>query len=315
MIALGFALTLASTAAGLVPPYLTMPLLNNVLIPRQNGLPVDFGVVPWYLAGLFGAALLAWLLGWAKTYVLARVSERISADLRNETYAHLQRLSLEFFGGKRTGDLDLARRQRHRPHLQLSLGQPARLLHRRADDRHDGGHPVLRSTRPWRSWHAAAVSVHRLDGADGARSAAARLRPHERRLGRDGQRPGRHDSRHPRREGVCPGKREIERFGRRNQHVLDANDRVNVLWSFFGPTVTLLTECGMLVIWGFGAWRVFNRPRIHRRRADRLHRLHRPVLHAARIDEPHSRVHAAGRRRDASHLRDPRPPCRAWPSR
>ena len=37
-------------------------------------------------------------------------------------------------------------------------------------------------------------------------------------------------------------RREIERFGRRNQHVLDANIRVNVLWSFFGPTVTLLTD-------------------------------------------------------------------------
>ena len=33
------------------------------------------------------------------------MSERIAADLRNQTYAHLQRLSLEFFGGKRTGDL------------------------------------------------------------------------------------------------------------------------------------------------------------------------------------------------------------------
>ena len=33
------------------------------------------------------------------------MSEQVSADLRQETYAHLQRLSLEFFGGKRTGDL------------------------------------------------------------------------------------------------------------------------------------------------------------------------------------------------------------------
>ena len=36
---------------------------------------------------------------------MAYVSERISADLRNETYAHLNRLSLDFFGGRRTGDL------------------------------------------------------------------------------------------------------------------------------------------------------------------------------------------------------------------
>src|SRR5262249_36391624 len=43
--------------------------------------------------------------------------------------------------------------------------------------------------------------------------------------------------------------REMGRFRRRNQHVLDANDRVNRLWSFFGPTITLLTEFGLLVIW------------------------------------------------------------------
>ena len=66
-------------------------------------------------------------------------------------------------------------------------------------------------------------------------------------------------------------KREIERFGRRNQHVFDANNRVNVLWSFFGPTVTLLTDCGMLVIWGYGAWRVFHRPEISRRHSGGFH--------------------------------------------
>ena len=36
---------------------------------------------------------------------MAWVSERIAADLRNHTYGHMQALSLEFFGGKRTGDL------------------------------------------------------------------------------------------------------------------------------------------------------------------------------------------------------------------
>ena len=47
MVIVGFALTLAGTTAGLVPPYLTMPLLDNVLIPHQNGRPVDFGLVYW----------------------------------------------------------------------------------------------------------------------------------------------------------------------------------------------------------------------------------------------------------------------------
>ena len=105
LIALGFLLTLASTVAGLVPPYLTMPLFDRVLIPHQNGQPADFRLVVWLLSGLAGAALLSWILDWRRAFVMARIAEYISADLRARTYSHLQRLSVEFFGGKRTGDL------------------------------------------------------------------------------------------------------------------------------------------------------------------------------------------------------------------
>jgi ATP-binding cassette subfamily B protein len=55
----GFLLTLASTAATLVPPYMTMPLMDEVLIPFQNGKDIDHDLVMLYLGGLFGAALLA----------------------------------------------------------------------------------------------------------------------------------------------------------------------------------------------------------------------------------------------------------------
>ena len=57
------------------------------------------------VGSLLGAALLSWALGWAKTYILALASERIAADLRTTTFEHLLQLSLEYFGGKRTGDL------------------------------------------------------------------------------------------------------------------------------------------------------------------------------------------------------------------
>ncbi|MEY2810497.1 MAG: hypothetical protein RLZ66_2008, partial [Pseudomonadota bacterium] len=102
---LGFLLTLASTAATLVPPYMTMPLMDEVLIPYQNGKQIDTQLVTLYLGGLLVAALLAWGLGWLKTYILALVSERIGADLRTTAYEHLMKLSLEYFGGRRTGDL------------------------------------------------------------------------------------------------------------------------------------------------------------------------------------------------------------------
>jgi ATP-binding cassette subfamily B protein len=87
-----------------VPPYLTMPLMDNVLIPFQNGKPIDppGHALPGGPAGR-GAAGLGPGLG--ATYVLALVSERIGADLRTTTYEHLLKLSLEYFGGKRTGDL------------------------------------------------------------------------------------------------------------------------------------------------------------------------------------------------------------------
>ena len=55
--------------------------------------------------GLLVAAVAGWLLSWMQTWTLAWVSERIAAGLRTRTYAHMQSLSLDFFQGKRTGDL------------------------------------------------------------------------------------------------------------------------------------------------------------------------------------------------------------------
>jgi ATP-binding cassette subfamily B protein len=261
MVILGFVLTLASTAAGLVPPYVTIPLLNNVLIPHQNGLPVDFGVVPWYLAALFGAALVAWALSWSKTYILSRVSEQISADLRNQTYAHLQRLSLEFFGGKRTGDL-ISRVGSDTDRICTFLS--VNLLDFFTDVLMIVMTAIILFTIdplmalvtllpfPLIAWMAQKVRIRLRHGFARGRAAWAEMVnvladtiPGIRVV-----------------KAFAQEQREIERFGRRNQHVFDANNRVNVLWSFFGPTVTLLTDCGMLVIWGYGAWRVLNRSAI-----------------------------------------------------
>lgn len=256
-VALGLALTLAATAAGLVPPYLTMPLLDDVLIPYQNGVAAaNPGMVAWYLGGLAGAAVLAWLLSWAKTYVLAWASERISADLRNETYTHLQRLSLEFFGDKRTGDLmsrvssDTDRICNFLSLNLLDFITDALMMLLTA--------AVLLSIDPWLAlvtllpfpfigWMVARVR--------------GRLRLHFLEAGRVwGQMtsvladaiPGIRVV-----KAFAQEQREIERFRRSNDQVLSVNDRVNKVWSFFGPMVTLMTEYGLLVVWAFGAWKVF----------------------------------------------------------
>ena len=110
---LGFLLMVASTSADLVPTYLTMPLVDKVLVPayEHRGIGGSW-TVAWYLFGFAGRhADLA--IGVGRTYVLALVSERIAVDLRNRTYQHMQRLSVEFFGRERTGDL-IADQYRHR---------------------------------------------------------------------------------------------------------------------------------------------------------------------------------------------------------
>src|SRR5690606_26165215 len=51
-------------------------------------------------------------------------------------------------------------------------------------------------------------------------------------------------------------KRELERFRAVNQRNVEINDRVNKTWALFTPTVTLLTEIGLLIVWIFGIWQV-----------------------------------------------------------
>ncbi|WP_313819103.1 ABC transporter ATP-binding protein [Cupriavidus sp.] len=251
----GFLLTLLGTAATLVPPYLTMPLMDKVLIPYQNGVPIDYDRVKMYLAGLLGAALVAWSLGWARTYLLARVSERIGADLRTTTYEHLLKLSLEYFGGKRTGDL-MARigSESDRICVFLSL----HLLDFATDVLMIAMTAIiLISINPW----LALVTLVPLPFiAWMIHLVRDRLRHGFEKIDRIWSEitnvladtiPGIRVV-----KAFAQEKREVERFREANKHNLAVNDRVNAVWSLFTPTVTLLTEVGLLVVWIFGIWQV-----------------------------------------------------------
>jgi ATP-binding cassette, subfamily B, bacterial len=251
----GFLLMLASTAATLVPPYLTIPLMDKVLIPYQNGVPIDTNLVSLLLMGLLASALLAWSLGWARTYILALVSERIGADLRTITYEHLLRLSLEYFGGKRTGDL-MARIGSEsdricvflslhlldfatdvlmiimtaailisiNPKLALVTLLPlpiiAWMIHQVRDRLRTGFEKI---DRVWSQ-----VSNVLADTIPGIRVVKA----------------------------FAQESREATRFREANQQNLAVNDRINKIWSLFSPSVTLLTEIGLLLVWAFGIWQV-----------------------------------------------------------
>lgn len=252
---LGFVLTLLGTAANLVPPYLTMPLMDNVLIPFQNGQTIDPMLVTMYMAGLLGSALAAWILSWAKTYILALVSERIGADLRTSTYEHLLRLSLEYFGGKRTGDL-MSRigSESDRICVFLSLhlldfATDVIMLTMTA--------LILFSINPWLAlvtlvplpfiaWMIHFVrdrlrtGFEKIDRVWGeVTNVLADTIPGIRVV-----------------KAFAQERREANRFREANKHNLAVNDRINKIWSLFSPSVSFLTELGLLVVWAFGIWQV-----------------------------------------------------------
>ena len=254
---LGFVLTLLSTAATLVPPYLTMPLMDEVLIPFQNGQQIDTDLVIWYLGGLFGAALLAWGLGWFKTYVLALASERIGADLRSTAYEHLLKLSLEYFGGRRTGDL-MTRIGSETDRLCVFLS--LHLLDFATDVLMilmTAG--ILFSIDPWL---ALATLLPLPFIAWLIHIVRDRLRTGFEKIDRVWSEltnvladtiPGIRVV-----KAFAQENREAKRFQEANKHNLAVNDRINFLWSLFSPTVTLVTEIGLLVVWAFGIWQVAN---------------------------------------------------------
>lgn len=257
LIAGGFALTVLSTTAAMIPPLLTKPLMDYVLIPHQSQLPARFDLVPWLLGGMLLAALLSWGLSWAKTYVMATISERISADLRNATYGHLQKLSLEFFGGKRTGDL-ISRVSDDTQRICDFLSIHA------VDFATDIIMIVITAILliwldptmalvgllpfPFIAWIVARVQARmRVGFARGSSAWAEMVNVLADTI------PGIRVV-----KAFAQENREVARFQQRNDHVLKANDRVNRLWAAFAPIITLLTDIGLLIIYGFGAYQIYN---------------------------------------------------------
>lgn len=252
---LGFLLTLASTGATLVAPYLTIPIIDKILIPFQNGQQIDVSLVAFYLGGLLLASVVAWGLGWARTFVLAKVSERIGSDLRTTTYNHLLTLSLDYYGSKRTGDL-MARIGAETDRINLFLSLNA------LDFATDVlmivmTSVILFSINPW----LALVTLVPLPFiAWMIHLVRDRLRTGFEKIDRVWSEvtnvladtiPGIRVV-----KAFAQEQREADRFAQANLVNLQANDKVNKTWSVFTPTVTLLTEIGLLVVWGFGIWLV-----------------------------------------------------------
>ena len=285
-VVLGSILTLATTAAGMIPPYLTWPLVDHVFEPYQaqvdaiigSGaarIPIDqtdpaqrtrlervkdrgkeaFGVVPFYLLGMGAAALLAWALAWAQGWTLAYVSERMSADLRNATYEHLQRLSLDFFSARRTGDL-----------VARISSDTDRICSFLSDSLTDFTTDVLMflGTAGVLFWMNPLLGLAALCTFPPVAWLTYRIRESLEHGFRHGGRawsemtsiladtvPGIRVV-----KAFAQERREVGRFRAANDRIVGANDRVNRVWTFFWPMVALFNQGGLLIVWAVGAWQI-----------------------------------------------------------
>ncbi len=87
---------LGATAVSLAPPYLVGRAVDEV----RRG---DTHLLAWLVAAFVAAGVLGIVFSYAQTYFTGWTGERMLADLRNELFRHLQRLSLGFYERNRAG--------------------------------------------------------------------------------------------------------------------------------------------------------------------------------------------------------------------
>jgi ABC-type multidrug transport system fused ATPase/permease subunit len=90
---------LAATATALAPPFLSKYAVDDGI--RRH----DLTKLWWIVGAFLLAGLLNWGMSYVQTYLTGWVGERVLADLRNDLFRHLQRLSLGFYERNRAGVL------------------------------------------------------------------------------------------------------------------------------------------------------------------------------------------------------------------
>jgi ATP-binding cassette subfamily B protein len=95
-------------ALSMLPPLITGQLVDGVIGPVQRGAstPGEVARTAWLGVAAIGVVqALRQACLWVRLRSMAELGELVAGDLRDEVYAHLQRLSISFFSRKKTGSL------------------------------------------------------------------------------------------------------------------------------------------------------------------------------------------------------------------
>ncbi len=254
---IAFVLSFTASIAAVETAKMTKPL-TDLLKNYEAGTVSSLSPAIFYLTIMLVAAAVCWVLSWAQGAILAWVSERVTADLRDRTYAHLQKLSLEYFGGKRTGDL-----------MSRISSDSDRLCQFLSDSIVDfTANSILLFVVAWSLFNdnvqLALVTLlpfpfivwlmyYSRDKLQVGFQAGSRAWGHMTSVLADTI-PGIRVV-----KAFAQEQREIERFRTANETVVVANNRVNSLWTFFWPLITFLNSLGVFVVWVYGIWLIGSR--------------------------------------------------------
>lgn len=247
-------LLLTGTFIGLTPPLLMRELIDNVLSPASETFFIkEDAYSQLYL--LVGLLLLVNLsqsgLGAVRSYILSKLGQHVTFDLRNQVYRHLHRHSLSFYNERETGRImasitqDVGRLQDFisdglqeiirdvltiiiicgilfsmNAKLAALTLLPTPLLIYATIKFSDRFHRTYRGL--WRRW--AGISALLADTIPGVRVVKA----------------------------FAQEDREVSKFETRSKDLLEGEIRVAGIRSVFGPVMAFITSSGTLIIWYVG---------------------------------------------------------------
>src|SRR3974390_1419228 len=99
LLALGLVLMVINRVSGLVLPYSTKYLVDNVITKRQMSL------LPFIVGGVLSATLIQGLTSFSLTHTLSKAAQKLIAELRRKGQEHLGRLSVSYYDSNKTGTM------------------------------------------------------------------------------------------------------------------------------------------------------------------------------------------------------------------
>ena len=100
--------SVATTAAELAPPLITMRIVDDVLVmPEGSTASFDerMHLLGFFVLALVGIRFFAWIAEWAHGWIMSWLGAQLTADIRSELYRRLEMLSLQFYDKRKVGSL------------------------------------------------------------------------------------------------------------------------------------------------------------------------------------------------------------------